>query len=233
MDTMIGHNLPPVDERARKLADTAERWIKDVPEITNDDAASRCRDFLDQVKKEIKAIDDRRRAEKAPIIAAGKAIDEKYNAPKMILEQVKVMIEPKLRLWLIKLEERRRSEAEEKAAAAREAERIAGEKRAALEQTPTIAASVDAVRADQDAARAEQEARSAHEPARVRGSVTGRASSLRSRKVAVLEDVNKALRHFKKHPDVIETITRLANAELRHGAESVPGFRVEIERIAV
>lgn len=234
MSSMIGHNQPPVDVRAKELAAAAENWLAKVPKIVSEEGAGRCKDFLGQVNSEIKLLEAARKAEKQPHIDAGKQVDAKYAAPKTILENAKKLIEPKLRAWLIEAENKRREEAAHKAELARVAAEEAKAKAQEAAKAQTVASHVDAEAASKAAKDAVKAAEAEErKTAQVRGEVTGKASSLRSRKVAVLDHVGDALAHYRNHPDLVELVTKLANAELRHGAERVPGFRVEVKQIAV
>lgn len=233
MDEMIGHNQPPIDERANKLAAAAENWLKKVPEIVSDEGAARCRDFLEQVNQEIKRLEAERKSEKAPIIEAGKEIDAKYSGPKTLLEKAKGMIEPKLRAWLQKIDADSRAEAARMAAEARAAQTAAEAKAREAASAETLASAVEADRAAAEAKAAAKAAAVASAPTQVRGAVTGKASSLRTRKVAVMVHLGDAIAHYRNHPELAEVMTKLANADVRHGTSNVPGFRIETTQIAV
>ena len=231
MNEMLGHNCPPIDERAKRLAESADKWV--AADVDTDERAAKCRDFIAQLNNEAKRLESARKAEKQPFIDGGKDVDAKYRAPITLLQTAKGMVEPRLRAWLIKVDNERRAEAAKVEAKARVAATFAAAKVKEAVEARTLASAVDADLAVDAAKAAAKAVSAASAPAQVRGAVTGKASSLRTYKSGVIDHLGDAIDHYRYHPELAAVMTRLANAELRHGAKSVPGFRVYTTQTAV
>lgn len=185
MNDTAGTNLPEgkhqLDMRTDELVEAAEIWAQERPEITDEEMASKCKDFIDQVRSCAKAIEDQRKEEKQPHIDAGKAIDKRWKALTARLDVIKAKLEPRMRAWLFKKDEEARAEKrrqeEEALKAAREAH--------AAQQEAAKTGGVDAqVEADQklDEARALIDgAEKAPERGSVSGALGGKSMSLRGR----------------------------------------------------
>jgi hypothetical protein len=92
------------------------------------------------------------------------------------------------------------------------------------------------LRAAEEAAKAALRAEKA--PANLQSAIGARTKSLRTVWKARVTSHDKALWHYRRHPDVIATIERLANADARaeaarnEGISTIPGVEFYSEQIA-
>lgn len=239
--TPMGHNNGPafnpeiIDELAKQAQDisaTAAEWAK--TEITDQETASKLKDFLDGAKKTQNSVEARRKEEKQPFLEAGREVDDAFNRVKDIIqrsgEAAKAPLVKFLKEEERKAEEQRRKEAE----AARLKEEEAERERQIAENNQNAAAQIEA---EEKAAEAAEEAKQAEAPAKVKvGSATGtgsKATSLRTVRKAELVSVNQAMLHYRNHPDMEDLLLRLANADIRasKGADiTIPGIKVITEK---
>lgn len=249
----IGHNRPPEkipfdetpeglaylmtqegqDWRARKmrvdeLAEVGNRWVKERPEITDADMAGKLEGFLEQARKELKAVDDDRRKYKKPHEDAAKLVDARFNPLATVLDTIAKLLKPRRAAWLLKEEKRLAEElraAEEAAIKAMQEEEAA--RQAALSgEGDVIANTIAAEEARQKADEALAATVAAPTRAKVKSDYGTRAASLPARWVARVTDVDAAFAHYKSNPAVMETLTRLASADARSGARQIPGCQV-------
>jgi hypothetical protein len=79
----IGDNAPPetvIDETIKELRDEAERWLKSIGgEIKTQTDADKAGNFADRFAELGKEADDKRTAEKAPVLKATREIDGKWQ----------------------------------------------------------------------------------------------------------------------------------------------------------
>jgi hypothetical protein len=240
----MGHNLPPlwdVDKlakltaRSEKLTDDIEAWVK--REIEDDEAAEDLRDVLGMVVALKKDAEAQRSADKKQHLDAGKAVDEAFHAIGRRLDRLTGPPKDKLDAWL-EIKEAERLAAE---VAARQKAEDARAESARLEALALETGSIRAEEAAEDAASAAKKAdktatRIEKTVVRVASASGGtRAASARKRPTAILEDLNLAFLHFRKHPALAELLTRLANAELwaKDGPADVPGFNTKMVRTIV
>ena len=187
-----------------------------------------------ELKKDAEA---QRSADKAQHLEAGRKVDEAFHAIGRRLDRLTGPPKDKLDAWLL-IKEREREESE---AAAR---KLADEARAESARLEALAQQTGSIRAEEaaeDAAniakKAEKtERRIARTVVRVASASGGtRAASARNRPTAKLYDINQAFLHFRRYREVVELLTKLANAELRakDGPAQVPGFTVKMVRTIV
>lgn len=239
-----GDNRPPVDDfedlrqRVEDLALTANRWLSERKEITDEDMAGKLADYKEQVSSCMKNVEAERKAKKQPHIDAGKAVDLRYNPLKTPLQKILDLIEPLQRGWLRKVREAQEAEARRQREEAEKAEREAQEAAARAAQVEekgegaivhaTVAAEEAAARADQaHAAAAKAEAARP----RAKGDYGKRAVGLHVTHTAVVTDPLAVLRFFwgtgdpaKRHE--IQTLAeKMANAAMRatKGKAEIPG----------
>jgi len=234
-----GDNLPPafevLDDRAKALVAAANRWLTERKEITDEDTAGKCSDFIEQVNGHAKATETQRKTEKEPHVAAGKAVDAAYKPILERLAMIKAKLQPLLTAFLQAKarrqdEERRRLEAEAEAKRL-EAERLAQEAEAG--EGDVIGTAVAAEQAQAEAAEIAKAAEQAAGPARTKGDYGTRATGLRTRRWAVIADLDKALAYYRDRPDIADTVLKLANADIRGGRKAIPGIRIHSEQKAV
>ena len=158
-------------------------------------------------------------------------MDARYKPLVALLETAKTMLKPRLTVWL-NAKELRRLEAVRKAeaeayAAIQEAARLQAEAEKGASVQAVVAA--EAVAATVEAA-VKQADTIAESRAQVRGDYSTRARSLRSQWKAELTSMDDAFRFYRNHPDVRETLEKLANKDARGGARIIPGFTVWEEK---
>lgn len=254
MNQMMGHNLPDDTEatldaltaRTNALVETADKWARERPEITSDDEARKAGDFLDQLRAQIREIEDERKRIKQPHMDAAKAVDERYNPLKRPVEMAGQLIKGLLTKWLqrqeaLKAEERRR--AEEKARKEREAAEKAAREAAA--ETASIAQKAAAEDAQRRAEEAEKSAKRAATGPKIASDYGRRSKSLRSRTIVEIEDATKIPAKFLRRlcaksyvTDALERAVRddvaAYSRETEDGglASTVPGIVVRKEKVA-
>lgn len=237
----VGHNKGPVfntevvdafAKEASEIADAASEWANVA--ITTETKAGQLKDFLDTSRAKLKEIEERRKVEKQPFLDAGREVDTAFNRVKDIIEKAgklaKVPLESYLKEQQRIAEERRRAEAEAARKAAEEAER----ERQIAERNRNAAAIAEA---EEKAAAAADAAKAAEAERKARvSSATGTGASrtsLRTVRTAKIANINQAMLHYRGHADLIECITRLANADIRaaKGAPiTIPGIDIIEEK---
>ena len=245
---MIGDNNPPPyresvveqhNAKAVEFLDAAGDWL-DLKEIQSAEQAAELNDFIAGVKARIKETDADRKSDKAPFDEAGKAVQAAY-AP--IIDKLKKAVErvaPMQTAWLRKLDAQRKAEAEAKAEAARKAQEEAARQAAQAASRNDLAGEAEAAAAAKRAEEMQKEAERAAKARAQAGSASGgaRTASLRRFVHARLVNERAAFMHFQGHPDLVECLTRLANAEVRAKGfdpktDKIPGFEIFTEEKAV
>lgn len=225
----IGHNagpdpLDPSRNRVNDLVEAANKWLKAVPEIKDEPTAKACDDFLDQIKKEISALDVDRKAINKPHDIAIAANNDAFRPLTTLLSKVKEMLTPLKTGWLKREQDRlaaERKRAEESALQKmREAEELA--RKAATSIEAAVAADTAAAEAEKALAASK---RADAAKATVKGDYTSRSSGLRTYWSAKLENYADAVAHYANRQEVREVIQRLADADAREHktAMNVPG----------
>lgn len=230
----VGDNRPNdpvqaiIEDATDKIA-SAEEWLKAHPEITNQTDS----DYAANLNRELLALNKQADAlhttEKAPILEAGRAVDEKFRfrvTVKTVADRLKFAFEK-----FMKAEDaRRRAEAqkkfeEERKAAEAERKRIEEERRKQMEDDPIAALTSD-----------EPELPiipRAPEPVKVQsGGGVGAARGLKTVWVPLIQDYAAALKHYANHPEIKAAVEKLVKAEARihKQATSVPGVEMIEDR---
>ena len=230
----IGHNLPPEPILDPALADrnaalilNANRWLTERPEITDDDTAGRCSDFLEQVNAQIKAVDNARAAAKKPYDDGAKAVQLLYRPLLDVLDAAKNLLKARLQAWLNKkakaLVEERAKAAAEAAAKQKEADEAA-EKAAA---GTNVEVQVEALRLAAEAEKAKAEAAYLDQARpQAKGDFGARAASLRTTFKGRIVDIDATFKHYREHRDVVDALYKAVNADIRRGARSIPGVEL-------
>lgn len=209
MDTMTpqpGHNNPPdpllleADERV----DVATKWLTERAEITDVDMADKANFFASQIAATYGALDKQRLAEGRVFKTAQ---DTKYNGPLRLLDMAREKLLAMRRVWLLK----KQAEVDEaKRIADAEAKRVADEAAAAArraqEKTTDLRAQLEAEEASARAELAQKAAAAAPTKAVIKGSFTTTAVGLRTWWGARITDRKLALKHYAKHPTMINAI---------------------------
>lgn len=237
----LGHNMPPaydvdaleaLKQRARQFADAAAEW-KSLGEIQDDAQAERLNAFVAGAEAVGRDLETQRKADKAPWIAGGKAVDDAFKTVSGGLQLAIGAAKALRTAWLKKERDRLRREERARADAAREAAEAAEAKRAQAQARDDMIGEAEAGEEAQAAAREVGRAEAAADRAKPRlATPGGRTVALRKQRRARVQNSAVAFMQFKDHPDVVAVLEKLANAQLRAGSEGVPGFVIEETEVA-
>lgn len=236
-----GNNPPdPLLVEYEERIDTAQKWLDERKEITDETMADRCAFFISQMAGTHKALDDQRKTENR---AFKKTQDEKYDGPLSLLESAKTKLLTIRNAWLRKKQDKID---EERRAAQAEADRVAKEtaatlKAAADEQAKKGATSLRTEQAAAEAqdklAKATEAVEAIPEKAQIRGAFTTTAVSLRDHWSATVVELGAAFKHYKGNQHVQDTIreaiTRVASNEarqLKDLTKAPPGCAFHMEK---
>jgi hypothetical protein len=242
---LMGHNQPPEptpfemsEVEIGDLYAEAKNWLDGEPVSTQAqaDAVSK---LIDELRKSAKLADERRieenrpfdegkakvQAKYAPLIADTKAVKGKTV---LAIDMAKKALAP----WLKKLEDEQRAKAEAARREAEEAARKAQEALAAARAAEDLQKREEAEALIQQAQKAEAAATKA-EGAKAHATGGTRAIGLRSVWVAKMTDPREAARHYwlDRREQVDAFFQSLADADVRAGKRSIPGFDVVEERV--
>lgn len=220
------HNNPPAPaEQFQFQIDSLKERIAVFPEI-NADNSGEANDLIRLCGNLSKEIDAHRKKEKQPHLDAGRAIDGTFNP---LVADAKAAPNALRERLAAHLREQERKAQEEARKAQEEAERARIE--AEAEKAVSMPADEDEI--EQHAAakevQAEAAAAQADKARTAKGSHGLMASGLKTKREVVVTDPVGLVRHFHKHPDVIELCHKLAKAQVR----AARGGEVNIEGIAV
>lgn len=243
----IGANNPPVpifDELSAlsaPLIANANLWLRERPEIIDEETAIKAAQFEDQLKAIVKKSEAARVSEKKPHDDAAAAVQQKWRGLMNPAETCLTLFKPRLDAYsrrkkaaIEKAEREAREEAERKRQQAAEAVRLADELAEQATKGELAGTSVDVVGAQIEAQEAVVASKAADKEVRTIASTPSniqgfaRARSVRTDWKAEVADYPKALKHFKEHPDVKAVIQSLANALARSPVSRempVPGVR--------
>lgn len=221
----LSNNPPAAADQFRFEIDSLKERIDALGEISADTAGA-ANDLIRLCGNLAKEIDKTRKAEKEPHLEAGRKVDAVYMPLSKEAADTPTELKAKLSAHLREQERIAR----EKAA---EAARIAEEERLRVEAEKAVSMPADEDELEAEAAAAEIRAAAAAaeaEKARTaKGSHGLMASGLKTKRQVVITDPVGLVRHFHKHPDVIETCLKLAQAQVR----AAKGGDVDIEGIAI
>lgn len=232
-DQVDAEKAPALLHEAQELAGVVDAWAATVRELADEAEAQKARDLLAKLTAREKEIEETRKAEKEPHLAAGRAVDEKWRKPAALLAACKKPIQALLKGWLDREKARL---AAEQAAAGAEAERLAREAEAArkaAEEQRHISAAVEAEAAEKRAAKAAATAQKAAAARPQVASASGGARRLTVRTTfrARMTSYPLAVRHYANHPEVVAVLEILASDEARtsRGTAQIPGFEIIAE----
>lgn len=211
----------------RELADVADEWRNKVPQIDDEEQATKVQDFITRLTEVKKSADAAKADEKRPHLDANKEIEARY-AP--IVRMIEACLEPLKLLREGYADRKRKAQREAAEAARKEADRLAEEAWQKAQQAAcarSISANVEAAEFTKLAEAAALVAdRAAAVRAHVTGTGGGRSSAFRVSWYAKMSSYPLACRHYANHPKVIEVLESLASAEARSGVREIPGFNV-------
>jgi hypothetical protein len=238
----IGHNQSPYETmktRVASLIENANRWLKERPEITDEDMAAKCNDFVTQLTQQGKAIEKERGEANKPHREAQTANNKKYGTLTELIDASKVLMKAKLGPWLIQKEKERQEAEREAEETALEAMKLAEETAAALEAegAQTVEQVIEAKEAKDTADAAVKEAsRVSKSTVAISSDVGGSARGLATKWFSKITDEDKAFKHFRDHPKMKDLIVELAGASARNPAsreandEAVTGVKIWSEQ---
>lgn len=177
------------------------------------------KDRLSKIKSKATAL---HKAEKQPFLDGGRAVDSKWRGlkeePDAIIEKVRLHVKPFFDEQKRAEEDRQRKAREEAAKAQRAADEAAAKARALNDQQNTVEREAARQAAEEAAAKARQAEKDA-EARKVSAGRTGARMGLRTEKVGVVTDYQKAAAALvvMKHPDMVDVIDKLAQRAAKAG----------------
>jgi len=248
MTATIGHNSglafgPAYDKavtdalglKAREFADAAGQW-KDAGAIDSDEDAERLRDFMAGAKGFLKDADNTRRGFKKPWDDLGAEVQVVFRPISDIVQRSLRLIEPMMNDYLRK---KQREAAEEKRRLQAEAEaqrRHAADMAEQARRRNDVAAEIAAEVASKEAKGLEKAAKQAGKVTVKSASGGARAMSPRTQRSARILNINQLFVHYRDHPLVAETLTKLATADVRARSvdeTKIPGIEIIERKVAV
>lgn len=236
-DKAVPDPFTPLKARTDTLVATANQWLGTVKTITDADTAQACDSFLSQVRAELKATDETRKAINKPWADATAANNARFATLTTLLTTAETLLKPLKEGWLKR--ERDRLDAEKKVAeevalkALQEAEDARKVQAAAIAPTVEAALAVETAQAAADTALKGLDQAECAKPL-VKGDLSFRASGLRTHWSAEVTDWKLAGSWYLQYASVREAIQQLANADARtqKAALNVPGVKpVSVEKV--
>lgn len=234
----IGHNHPPPYDpdilaelagRTDEFMATSTRIRRDFNPIQTDEHAKLLTDHIAGLRGLSKQIDGARIAAKKPHDDAGKAVQAAFTP---VLDRVKRATDAMLEMqgdWLRRKNEeerKRKREEEERAAAAKaEADRLAAEAAKSGDLDAEAAAELKAKEAEELAKQAAKETKVNATSA----TGAGRTIAMVKVREAKITNINLLFIHYRGRPEVVDLLTRLANADIRAkdvDESKIPGIEI-------
>lgn len=238
-----GDNKPPepIDDafeamgvRTLELVDTANRWIKERPTITDEKTAGKAQDFINQLNAEKRAVEDHRKQANRPLqdqITANNQAHQRLDDQLGIA--VNALVE-KREAWLDQERERRRTEEQAARIAAEEAGRRAEElaAKAASETVENpVQAQAEAIEAQKLAKVADQHAsRIARAPVMAKGAIGSGSSGKRGKWAGRINDWDQAWLRFGADEKVRKVLQQVVDAEIRKAKGNITLIGIEVVR---
>jgi hypothetical protein len=233
---VAGHNEIPeptpfelVQKEITDLFEESEMWC-DGAKVDNQELADGLSNLKAMMLEAANRAEAMRVAEKAPILAQEREIDDRYRPLKKKADQVEKAVNVALSPWLDKLE----------------ADRKAEEKRLRDEGAATLAKAQEALRTSDNIAvlreaetqlkDAKSLTRAANQVAKatVRVGSIGRATKQRVVTKVRITDKFDAMNHYFDAPEIEECLIKLAERDARQAPDvQIPGFTVEKVKEAV
>lgn len=239
----LGDNRPPpfdadqiseLDQKVRDFTDAAGEWA-DLKKIETEEQAGKLVDLLSGARGLYKKIDDARKDAKKPHDDAAKAVQAAFKPLLDKMERVAKVAKSLQAAWLTEKEAEERRERERLAREAEErrieAERLAREAESRNDIDGQVEAEAAAKAAEEMARAAQREVSTSAKSA----SGGGRTVALRTVREAEIANIRHLFMHFQNHPDVVDVLRRLANAEIRaaKGAPiEIPGITIIERKVA-
>lgn len=234
-----GHNNPPaydpeilkgLSETTTNFMDASQVWL-DMEAIATEEHASQLTDQIDGLRGLWKKVDEARKTAKKPHDAAGQTVQDAFNPLLKKLKAAGDSLKPKLATYAEQKAREEEAKRAEERRIAEEQTRAAEAAKKEAEASGNIAAQIDA---EEQAKAAEEAAKRAEQPVKTQvKSATGAGRTMAMRKIKEVEIENPRVLflHYQNHPDVIDTLRRLATADVRAKgydpeAKPIPGIKV-------
>jgi hypothetical protein len=230
----LGHNQPPSDplERAGELVANANRWIKERPEIADEEQAGSCQLAIEQLRTVKADLEAAEKSEREPYDKLIGAIRIKYRDPLSLVGIALTRLQQIAGAWLTKKRDRAQAEAAMRQRAAEEAAQKANEAIEKAVAEPSVEHDLAAQKATAEAEEANAAAGRGEGRAQIKGDYAGRAMSLHAYWSAEITDEALALRSYAKHPDIraaaLVAVRKVAGKEartLKDETKAKPGIR--------
>lgn len=229
-------NLPtdPFERLQAEIADkiaSAEAWMKAHPEAKTQTEADYATNLQREINALLKQADSMFTTEKAPHLAAAKAVDEKFRF-RDGMKSVGVKLKSIFERFMVRKEAEERRKAQEKFEAERRATELA---RQEAEKARAKLMQDDPIQALTTPEPELPELPLAPEPVKIQaGGGIGRAAGLKSVWQGQIEDLDAVYAHFKETDQVRECLQKLVDATVRthKGSTKLPGVKVTEQRKA-
>ena len=236
----IGGNNPPTDpfwlvkSEVDDLYQEAKNWL-DGEKVSDPRTAEAIATLLNMLRDAGKKADEEFTKEKAPHLAAGRVVDDKWRPIKTMVKTATDACKKALGAWQAKVDEAQRAHAEAARKLAEETRLAAEEAARKAQESADLKAAEEAIAAAELARQAEIGAQSAENATPKVKNRAGKAIGLRTYYIPTLNDPVLAIRHFwPAHRDEFsEVLTRLANEAIRSGVREIPGFTITEEKRSV
>lgn len=241
----VGHNSPPpydpdayvrMVEGVQDFAAAGGEWL-DLEKIETDKEAQYLVDFVSGARKKLKDVEAWRVDAKRPHDLAAKMVQDAARRPVDTLDRV---IKRALDL-LTPYQQRKKREADERAAREREEARKKAEEAARLaEQAAARNDIAGEIAAEAQAKEAALQSRAADKMEATGGSVQsasggGRTVALVTVRTVAIEQPMQVFMFFRDRPEVLDVLQRLSNAHVRAAAwdgKDIPGTKTVVEERA-
>jgi hypothetical protein len=244
MNEMLHHNQPPdMAKTAEEISLEVSLWMSEHPLIQNENEAREAKILIDRGSLGIKDLEDERDSKVRPLNEQVKEINDYYRGPRHLLGRILDELKQRVGQFILVEEAKRQRAAAEAARLAREAEETARraeqKEREAYSDASSGVLGVDiaARTAEADAAfadyqKAQHQAQIADKDAHVRiGGGYGRALSVRSKDVIIIDDYVKAIHAIGLGNEIIdEAVKKAARAYKKIFGKWPEGIRIEVER---
>jgi len=239
----VGHNKPPgpIDSAREAMAELSQ-FTEDNPVIQNLDQAKEAAAYIERTRIALQAMEDERKPQADPLNAELEAINKPYRLVRQPLEKLYEIIKRRLTTYnnaveaaRLKEAQRLREEAEAKERAAREAEAneaaaIAGADVGELTDVGGAIVEADGAfrnfqKADRAAATAERNV-----PVRIASIMGGKALSMRTVEVIIVEDACAAITAMGLSSDLKKQVVKDAKRYREATGELPDGVKSTYER---
>jgi hypothetical protein len=220
----IGHNLPPDDPfaRAAELVENANRWIKERPEIADEEQAGAAQLAIDQLRKVKEDLEADLKARRQPHDQAIADLRVLFRDPLELIGIAMTRLQEIGAAWLQKKRDRLAAEKAEQERIAQVARDRANAAIIEAVTQPSVEADLLARRATEDAAKLSKAAAKPVPRAQVRGDFSEKAMSLRATWKAepIKGRETEAIRAYAKDAEVRAAALKAATSVASRAAKA-------------